>query len=1743
MADGGGGGVSIGTLTGGVSITSNAQVVIDDLCARLKTAESAIISLSSKTKTENDKIQSAYSRLAASLDPVVAGQQKLTTAHTTLSAALSKGLITQQQHNDLLDKAKSKYASTGSSLSNFSSLVSKLEEVTGLFGYKAQEMAAGLSSITNQGSRAGESLASFGAAMPVLLGVAAAVAVLAIGFEGLKFGAEFLADVTREGMKTQTIVTELEQSLKSNGSAAGFSSAQLIQMADSMSVATGKSKDLILQGLTIETRFGALNHETFPTFARLALDLAQKTGDIPGAFEKVSIAVAGGGKGLMAFKDIGVALTSQQKAMMKSLHDHGQEMEYQRYVAGLLEKGIGGLANAYGETLQGKIGRVTNEFRLGKEIIANQLIPAFDDLMNDVIRSFGGWERFHQIVQMTALDLGQAFRGAVYTIRIDLDTIGEAIDRWKIKTSQSVVDVFKSIAGAIETASKLLPPVGGKNPVLDSINSQIKETERNIQVYSISLAENQNAIVRTRREYENFKPALEGVSTVYAKHAAILPDIAAKTKQLKDGIEAATHALENQTAAFNAMKLKLTDEIDDRSRLIVAMGKSEEAYKLEVAAIAAEKQVRADFAALLKTHESAIQAANKAIDESTKNFGTNSVEVKKANKILDDINATYAKEVTSLGQLEEANKRSADTFKHAEINVTDFRKALVEANKYIEIQIKQSLELQRANASLADEQSRIDLTLGYGSSVADLAVKLGAASEATREYNIEAELSAAIKAHDGILNEQEVADMRAEIAARLDTISAIKQQQVALQIKADVWKPLLDGFQPTSAIILDGIRSWAEGGNVTAESIAKSLVDWLLQAFEKILQNWIQLQITMAAVQRSYQASYGVFNTGTTALDTASGIGSAAGGASGSSVGSMAGWALAAYGLFVAWKALSNDTKNWSGEATIAIGGATAELRSTGSYAQQAGIAISDLIKSVNDLAKQWHLGLSNLTAGSVSISLDSQGNVVVKTLIDTMGKIFKSMADAVDYAKVQALKYATFSSDTDALIRAAIAKSSATTTAGLQADIDFATRLATQNLPQIAQSMHSALQSMIDDFQHALDLFGPNGPLRSLTDFAQLGPATASVLTAFTTSLQGFYDQLTGHKQDAAQLAEQQRIAYNAQRAIMIAQITLLYEEIKARIADYQAQLLARQNFGNRTGGGGPDGTSDGTTPTGGPTAGIAAKGGGILIVDVRNPTGDAQLAALLQVLDNLARALTGLPPEIAPGGVKLPSGGGAHGGVSNRQSIAGDIAASNLKLQNDAYLTSLAAINKQWDDDAKKAGKNKQLLAEITAQREKEIAALQAQLALKVSTDIASYATQGDNSELAQQLANKKQADDLRKEIVQAGADLHQSAAVIATNLAAIDAAEKKHAQQIAQSAIASLGLPIESTWEGIQKLADTLAGLNQDVSNGTITLAQFNSVWAQQVNQSKLTLLGLAETIAQSSGDAAKAAEIKSKMDEINFDIQVAQFNILLTQYEALGLISGQNEADMEALRAWINQQHPDFNATTATVATAQTATTLSTASTTFATAVQQFKTATDTLLKAYQSLFGGTNTLGGSAQDRLSVAQSQFKSVESLALSGDVTARADFGAAAQNYLQVLNEANAGGALFGAERDRLRQEFELLLSQTRFTVDGVTYDSGLGAPVAPTIIPTLAGGTGGSPTIPSVPSVDGSTGTSTATDTTGLLTQILTAVMSNNANQGPVLATIANNTGQERDRIGRLADTMDRLVVELRQIAQAA
>lgn len=697
----------------------------------------------------------------------------------------------------------------------------------------------------------------------------------------------------------------------------------------------------------------------------------------------------------------------------------------------------------------------------------------------------------------------------------------------------------------------------------------------------------------------------------------------------------------------------------------------------------------------------------------------------------------------------------------------------------------------------------------------------------------------------GVTNAAEIADWQAKISIEQDRLNYLigKFQEASKQ----AWQVYLDAafsaIESAGQAFSDLLVDFATEGGDNAEDIVrnwgKSLVRILADAFAEILQNWIKVQLAMAATDYATKGS-SIKNVGKggVSIGGGGGIGGLQGFGGASGAEALGQYAAIAYGIFVLYKAFIEDHSRHFGSVTIgSAGDLQAVVGNSRRHMEAAQKAAQELLASLT----KWMDDINIEMERFASVTIEHTGPGFGVTSGAQIIGMFATAEEAIDAAQAFMVRFGEFASSVPTLIQAAIRGTSELNMDAITANIEFARTLLTQNLDDIGRQMNDMIELLMSQVERSLELFTG----------ADLLQATDSALLHFATSLQALYDQLTGRESDPREQAERQRQAFNLQRAIMVAQIILLMEEVRARIAAVQAHVLYLQRTG-----GFPPGLGWGPGGGGGQSGGGLGFGGGVIprnnfgkgggayvepTIDPRNPTNDPQLAALIQVLDNLARALAGLPPEIGEGGVRPGRGGGGGGQRQGARDFLEDRQFQFTLSGMDALHAQLAQINRDYQEQLEAAGRDVALRAQLIALREQETAAA---IAVFQKETRARYDELVGNTNAFTQLHDR--FEEVRKSILAAGYGADEAAAML-------------------------LRL-VEAEGEAAQQLSDQMA----------------------------MSLLG---GIADYIDDAVVKQELLRQQAIIKFNMEMAQFRLQFELLKAQGLLTGDTIAAIEGALSWI------------------------------------------------------------------------------------------------------------------------------------------------------------------------------------------------------------------------------------------------
>jgi len=615
--------------------TSQILKSVSDLVAKLD----ALHTPQERTKTDAEKAEEAqrksavtintvtesYRRLVSQLDPVVAGTKKYEDAHRTLSQAVEHGVISHHQYESALDKAKEKFLAAGGGASQFEHLLGKITELTSVAGPAAKEAAEKIGLLGEKAAGVTELVSSLGPLTPILLAVAAAVAVIGIAWKGFELASDFLKEAIKEGAEFEQTVAKLNNTLKANGSASGLSAHEILEFAESLSVATARPTAEITKGLAVLTQFQKIGHDTFERASRDILDYAQQVGTAPEeAFQKFGRALEGGQRGLRALEEVGGVFRQSQKATLRQMLDNGDVIGYQTLLLKILEEHVKGAAAAYEKTFNGQVAQAKNVLIDLKESIANQVLPALEDLVNDLVGSVGGWEMVRAGVKDLGKDIGEFIRSAIYHIGLWYHEWEELT--WRV--SANVQAAFGTlIGGSLDGLAKLFEFLGRIPGIYSSVFSSLAVSAKGV-ADSVTdhfvkgsgeamrhVGEETLAIATLTTQYRIHRTVLDGDTEVQNKHASSVDSVAGKVKDLAATYDEVNKALQAYSDKLSDQEHKLSLSKDSTEALLAAAKKGLYEYALEKDAQDRLNAVTAQTITLDREHRTEIEALTAAHDK------------------------------------------------------------------------------------------------------------------------------------------------------------------------------------------------------------------------------------------------------------------------------------------------------------------------------------------------------------------------------------------------------------------------------------------------------------------------------------------------------------------------------------------------------------------------------------------------------------------------------------------------------------------------------------------------------------------------------------------------------------------------------------------------------------------------------------------------------------------------------------------------------------------------------------------------------------------------------------------------------------------------------------------------------------------------------------------------------------------------------------------------------------------------
>jgi len=179
----------------------------------------------------------------------------------------------------------------------------------------------------------------------------------------------------------QESTAKLDAVMTATGRAAGFTTEQLVGLADQLQSVTKFESETTQEAMAIIATFKNIRGDIFIEATKAAQDMATVMGtDLSGASMQVAKALNDPLKGMTALSRAGVSFTEQQEEMINALIKSGDVMGAQRVILKELQSEFGGAAEKIGGTFSGQMEILKNRFGDISESIGEMLIPWLQEL-------------------------------------------------------------------------------------------------------------------------------------------------------------------------------------------------------------------------------------------------------------------------------------------------------------------------------------------------------------------------------------------------------------------------------------------------------------------------------------------------------------------------------------------------------------------------------------------------------------------------------------------------------------------------------------------------------------------------------------------------------------------------------------------------------------------------------------------------------------------------------------------------------------------------------------------------------------------------------------------------------------------------------------------------------------------------------------------------------------------------------------------------------------------------------------------------------------------------------------------------------------------------------------------------------------------------------------------------------------------------------------------------------------------
>lgn len=220
------------------------------------------------------------------------------------------------------------------------------------------------------------------------MNLAGAAQIAQVAFQAIGKVASVVGDLITASNEAENALHQTASLLEATGRGGDAATEQLAAYAKELQRATTIGDDAVIAASRYLIVMQNIATETIPLAIQAAADLAAVMGtDLEGAVQSVARALEDPEMGLRALRSAGVMLTDQQRDMIKTFKEAGDEATAQQMVLDELEKRFGGQAQEKLGTFAGKMEHLSEAWGDVKEVMGDVIKEAFIPLAEELIQN------------------------------------------------------------------------------------------------------------------------------------------------------------------------------------------------------------------------------------------------------------------------------------------------------------------------------------------------------------------------------------------------------------------------------------------------------------------------------------------------------------------------------------------------------------------------------------------------------------------------------------------------------------------------------------------------------------------------------------------------------------------------------------------------------------------------------------------------------------------------------------------------------------------------------------------------------------------------------------------------------------------------------------------------------------------------------------------------------------------------------------------------------------------------------------------------------------------------------------------------------------------------------------------------------------------------------------------------------------------------------------------------------------